>query len=464
MRNLPEKVAAALEKLRSESPPPPYIILRTIHGGYYVYKDLISKDNAKGKKKLSSEYIGRITDDGVFIKRAVTKDDELENARAIIESHGGTVTLSEKRGGMEPAKMLPPNKIDNEILTILSMNARATLPFIAKRVGLSVSAVDNRIRHLEKKYGIEYITEIDVEKLGYLKFVILVRFVDEIPTSVELNEVIKAESRVQLALMLSGGDFNLLMYVVAKTNEEVNLLTRKLMQNTTMAKYSIQMYITPFHESYCFVPLRNEFVDTFVESEVKQDLLLGEELTVKKRVLLEREFAVLKEFNSNSVENFTDIDKKYEFDEGRAQYSYHKLLSNQLLRRPTLSMKKSGVKYIVAIFMRDSNLGQLYATRGPLLKSIIRDTKTVVNQYLLVGDIGAPYGALLFLPVFDDDVVDATIREILKTKGIVIKTEIVTNILVGKFCYRRFDNAHSLQSEILAEDYGMKTLPKVTYS
>ncbi len=464
MQILPDKIRNALEKIRQEYHGPYYIVIRRIKGRYYVYRDLRLWDKERKRRKTVSEYLGRIRDDGAFIRKEISERNEIENAMSIIEAHGGKVMLPENRGAREFRDILTRDEVDNKILTILSMNARATLPFIAKRVGLSVSAVDNRIKQLEKRYEIKYIAEINIEKLGYLKFVILIRFIDKIPASDTLQEVIKTEPRVQLALALSGGDFHVLMYVIAKTNEEVNFLARRLMQNAALSSYSIQMYITPFHESYCFVPLRNEFIDTLREKSNKQDLLFEDDLTSKERMLLEREFAVLKELNTNSAEDFTYIDRKYGFDDGRSQYSYHKLLKDQLLKRPTLTMQKLNTRYIAVIFIKDSNLGELYSTREPLLRNIIKDTETIINHYLLIGDIGAPYGILLFLPVFDNADVDITIRELLKTKGIVIQTEIVTNILIGDFCYRRFDNAYSLQAKILAEDYGMTSLIKTIYS
>ena len=465
MPNLPGKVAAALEKLRADSPPPPYIILRKIHGGYYVYKDLISKDNAKGKKKLSSEYIGRITDDGVFIKRAITKDDELENARAVIEARGGKVILPERTEVAEPARILSPDRIDNEILTILSMNARATLPFIAKRVGLSVSAVDNRIRHLEKRYGIKYIAEIDVEKLGYLKFIIFVKFIGKVPSSDEIRKVMKDEIQIQTVVMLNGEDYDMMLYILAEKNIEVSYLIRDLRSLTSLANYPSRWLITPFYETYNFMPLRENFVDSLKDKLGKNKIdILGEEITKNRRILLNREFAVLKELNSDGRIDFTSIDKKYGFDSGRTQYSYHKLLENGLLKRITITMSNLPVKYIALVFLKNIQSGIFYATRKHLLENIISENDTPVNKYNLVGDIGLPYGILFFFPVFNNGDIEKVKGELSMTEGIELSILIVSGVVIGGFCFRKFDNAYSRQSDALSETFGERHLLKADYS
>ena len=70
---------------------------------------------------------------------------------------------------------------ENRILTTLSMNGRATLKFIGKQIGLTKHPTYRRVRQIEEKYGIKYIAEIDVKKLGYLSFLVLIKFLGKIP-------------------------------------------------------------------------------------------------------------------------------------------------------------------------------------------------------------------------------------------------------------------------------------------
>ena len=462
MVGLPEKVRDAFDRLKEQNTGPHFLVVRKINGRYYVYKELRPWDERKKTWKTVSEYLGRITDDGAFVRKKGSKEDELENAKAIIEAHGGKVTLPEKEEGQKIEMVLTPDETDRKILTILSMNARATLPFIAKRVGLSVSAVDNRIRHLEKQYGIKYIAEIDVERLGYLKFIILVKFIEKIPVLGELKQIVREEPRIQLAVSLSG-EYDLLIYLLAEADRDVTYLSRDILSSTFLKDYPLKWNIAPFLETYNFVPLRDDFLDTLRTTPIKRKILIEEELTDKKKNILKREFAILKELNSNGKIDFIDIDRKYKFDVGRAQYSYHKLINDGLLTRITINAEGLPIKYIALLFVSFIDFKQFYATRGAFLQNIIKETDTPINQYNLVGDIGIPFGSLLSIPVFDNVSLGGMKKEIERTKGIEVNTAIVTEILVGDFCYRKFDNSHSRQIKTLVEKYGIKPLEKTSY-
>ena len=68
----------------------------------------------------------------------------------------------------EQITVVPIDDKDKDILNVLLRNSKYSLREIAKRVGLSVATVMNRVQRLEKKGVIEeYCTNINYEKLGY---------------------------------------------------------------------------------------------------------------------------------------------------------------------------------------------------------------------------------------------------------------------------------------------------------
>ena len=74
----------------------------------------------------------------------------------------------------------------------------------------------------------------------------------------------------------------------------------------------------------------------------------------------------------------------------------------------------------------------------------------IANKYGLVGNVGAPNGSIVFLPITAsnpiDNVVETVYREL---QGSIVKSMIVTDVLVGSLCYRRFDNNYSRQYNTL---------------
>ena len=143
MAGIPSTVTRTFERLRGESKVKIY--LKQIGGRYYVYKESGTWDKEKKKTRVKSEYLGKILDNGTYIKKMTAYTDELERAKALILERGGNIVWPERKDGVEEAGLLAPapveaNEIDTKLLMALSMNARTSFAHIGKLVGLSPSA------------------------------------------------------------------------------------------------------------------------------------------------------------------------------------------------------------------------------------------------------------------------------------------------------------------------------------
>ncbi|MDE1824632.1 MAG: AsnC family transcriptional regulator, partial [Candidatus Micrarchaeota archaeon] len=199
MKQFPPKVLEVFENLKKKYPP--RLDLKLIKGRYYVYKERGMWLKEKGKNKTISEYLGKITEDGLFVKKKLSANGDFENAKAIIAEHGGKIIWEEKKEQdiMAEEQHLTATAIDLKILTALSMNARIPIPKLAKMVGLNEQTAYSRIKSLEEKLGIKYILEIDIEKLGYIQYLVLIKFEEASLTAEELKKVIGDNPRIQFA-------------------------------------------------------------------------------------------------------------------------------------------------------------------------------------------------------------------------------------------------------------------------
>jgi DNA-binding Lrp family transcriptional regulator len=353
--------------------------------------------------------------------------------------------------------------IEQEVLKILSMNARASFNFIGNRIGTSAQQAYRIVKKLEKKYGIKYLAEIDVEKLGYIKFLVLAKFSGDIPTEKEVKEIFDKDPRIQMGMMLAGRSYDLLFYVLVQNNEEIDELRRELTSNSPLRNYNMILYLTPFYQSYNFVPLRDEFIDTLKERilslRTKKNYPISRE---KQQNMLKREFAILKEWNLDGSTDLRDIDRKYGFEKGRAQYAYYRLLESGLIKRLTITMTNLSIKYISVFSLKIFNYEAFYKTRKRLFEDIISETSTPTNRYLLVGDIGSPFSGLLFLPVFGENDIEVRNEMAKKIRGTRVRIHTTTKIF-GRVCLRKFDNAYAMQTETLSKNYGVPTTPKENY-
>jgi hypothetical protein len=68
--------------------------------------------------------------------------------------------------------------------------------------------------------------------------------------------------------------------------------------------------------------------------------------------------------------------------------------------------------------------------------------------------VETPKGGILIMPVFKEGEFEATLEGMLKNMdGVEVKTMLISSMLVGKLCYRHFDNDYSRQAELLVNQY-----------
>ncbi len=444
MAETPDVILNTYKRVSNEYPS--FIALKRINAKYYLYSQTTRYDKKEKKQKTVSKYLGRITAEGVFIKKSRTSEkDDLEIAKAVIEAHGGKVVLPETAGNnvQVAAKNFVLDEIDNRILTVMSMNARASAAFIGAHVATKRSVVESRIKKLEKEYEIKYVAEINTEKLGYSRFLAFSKFLGKIPMIDTIKTAIETIPNVQLVATLKG-KYDLLVYILAKNNEELSIILTNIEQG--LSTYKMEWYSSYLHETYNFVPVRDEFLE-LVKGDLKQ-----------------REYNLLREFNNNGNKEFAKIDKRYAQEHGRSSYAYYGLINNGLLKRITINMCTTPIKYVGVIYASFLNRDKFDKNREKLLKNMIEEVKSPATKYILVGDVGMPRGVILFAPVFLEGDLERDQEELERLElGVALETYIVSKVIVGSFCFRKFDNGHSRQYDILVEKYGIPKRPYLNY-
>ncbi len=438
MINLPPRVKAQFLRLKKENKR--YIEIKHIKNYYFVYQSTSRWDKEKKKPVKVPTYLGRITNTGEFVPAKKKKPrNQFQQPAPVSEQ---TISDEGQKTLETAVKEEKKYKHESIFLTALSMNGRISMSVLGKMVSLKETAVSNQIRKLEKRHNIKYTAEVDVTKFGYTQFLVTVKFLDESPKLEELKDILSKDPRVQLGLATKG-DFNLAIYALAKDSEEINDLVAALREKI----HHRSIWVTsPLQEGYGFVPLRVEFLDLL------------------KDKLLIREYAVLKELVINGKIDFSEIDRMYNFDVGRAQYSFYKLKEREVIKRITISMQNLPIKYVGIILKTIVDRDKYIENREKSLSDITRDTGKNLNAYLLVDDIISPDGVILYMPIFNDGDLESVVESISDFNlGIRIKTLIVSNKLIGDFCYRHFDNAYAIQTEVLVKNFGLKILPKINY-
>ena len=202
---LPAKVLGTLNELRKRHSH--YVDIKIINRRCYVYESTSSWDKERKKVKKTAKYLGKITLDGIFVP-SVPRQRGLEAALVEGRTEGSALQRRVYRKRIERV-----GKYEKDILTTLSMDGRTTVSEIASRIGLKNTAAEWHRKNIEEKYGIRYIAEIDIGKLGYLTYIILIKFENKRPGINEARRELEKEASIQL-VMMTYGKFDIIMYML----------------------------------------------------------------------------------------------------------------------------------------------------------------------------------------------------------------------------------------------------------
>ncbi len=449
MSTVPTSIKLVFDELRKKEKL--HFVLKKINGKYYVYAQSTMREPSTKKVKTISTYFGRITEDGALLKKHAGKDIELENAKAIIEAHGGSVSLPSTTEQRE--QFLSEDQLDAKLLRMLSMNARIEQKEMAKRVELKEGALRNRIADVEARYGIRYTAEIDTSKLGYRSYFVFAKFDDEKPSKEALKSAIEREGRVQFAA-LTTGIYDLIIYLLAESDAEISNTIGRIRANYSINEFSSEWFATPLYEVYGFVPLRALFFDVLKERVWHRTKGRS---TTKPDEIFQREFILLKELNANGVEPFLTIDKKYQLGKGGARYTYLSLKEKGIVKRITVTYTKPPSKFN-AIFILDIVIRKNFdKTRANLMHFTIEDRYNFINKISFAADIKIPNGVLYVAPIIEEDDF-VSFEEDIKNRisGIKLTSLIITDVFIGELNTRRFDTVHSTQYDHLISYYKEK--------
>ena len=449
----PEKVIERFERLRNELPFP--ITIFKVAGHYYVVRQEYSRDEKGNVLRRKPEYIGSITPDGLFKFKRTGTESELEIAKAILKEHGEKILPREQTTEESNGKKVETSIIENDILTNLTMNARMPIEMLAENVGIPPRRAAYLKASLERNLNISYIPDVRLTKIGFLEFMIFVKFTRGSPEPNAVKADLSSIGEIQFAAFTSG-IYDMLLFVIAESNENLAEVVRKIKGVPSLTSISSLWDISYFYKTKSFVPLREEamqIISAKVWRRTKERPRPG------YTDLLESEFKAIKALVRNGAAKFASIESDEGIVRGGARHAYDRLMQREILPRVTISIDGIGVKSNGIIIMRITNEKLFQESRKRLLEFIMEEKKNyIINRFSLVGDTSNPEGVIFFIPITEGNELEKTVSEMNATvKGIKLKKLSTTSIILGKIAYRRIDPQYTTQYAKLVSDYGMKS-------
>ncbi len=451
---VPKGVVEALERLRMDSPY--YLALSNIHGKYYVYAQTSVREG--GRVKTLAKYVGRITHDGRFLScggrtgkaqdrkgAEAVRGNDGKAARPPAPDYSGLAEMRERRRQMDDGT-------DRKILMALSMNGRIEVPYIERIMGISGVNTYARIKRLERDFGIRYTAVIEPKAIGFDEYIAFVKFNDSVPPRKEVMEAIEKIPNIQFATMTSGS-FDIMLYFLVDRRAPENEDTMRRIRREVVGTHNAKWRIVPFCRTYGYIPLRKEFFDEVLKKRVWHKT--KENPQPKHDQITNREYAVIRELALDGKTNFKEIDERYGFDEGRAQYTYHQLRARRVILRVTLDMRSMPVKYNSIILGEETNEQAASASDKDFLIHLISDTPGPTNKYSLTGYTYAEGSWMLVSPIFHDGDEDAIKGELERLRGLQLHYLVGTSPVLGSICMRKYDNACLNHNTVLKERFNI---------
>lgn len=426
---IPKQVLARLNELRKNSKFG--VTLNKIHGEYfaYEYKDVI--ESATGKRKRNVFYLGKIGEDGTFVKRVRSmtggKPSTMEE---YLESKYG-------KGNEVIDRYAAPSQKDLNILMAMSSDGRASSVGIARKLSLKPSTVGYRMKRLKQIYRIKTTIDIRPTTFGFQRFMVLAKFNSAKPSSNVLKEILGEEPRIQLALLTSG-DFDLIIYFVAEDIENVEKMLYRIRSDKRIAYLDSVWNVSYLYEYYgWYVPTREKFFE-LLENRVWHRT--KDSPRRRPNELLPSEYLVMKEMSKDASRKLAEIDNQYGLTKGNADYTYKKLLKNETIQSCTICLENPHIKYAAFVYAEQYNIGLFNDSKKEYQETITHEFARPTNRVSYLADVSSPYGSAFITPIYEDGSLEALINEINPgKKGMKIKSAVITNTLLGRIGFRKFN-------------------------
>ncbi|EQD48247.1 transcriptional regulator, AsnC family [mine drainage metagenome] len=433
---LPEPVAETLERMNRNRERK--ITVGMVKGRYYTFDTKTVYSEEKGRNITVTLYLGKIESDGKFIPARHKKG--LTNVNTVTE-----LINEMKKSPID--EFLHPSKIDNDILEMLSADGRVATSKIAEETRLSSSAIAYRIKRLEKKYGIRYTLEFGPRPFNFFRFVVFVRFLHHVPQVKDMQELLEREPTIQFAALVKG-KYDLFMYIMAENTHDLEGKVYNIRTNRVFSAYKSFWSVSYVTYAYGYVPLRKEFIEL-----LKDKVWHRTKETPRRKPdwILERDYLILKELNENGRESFADMDNKLGLKSGASDYTYYKLVNDKVIYRVTINMLSLPMKYTLLMRCPQVNISSFDVHRDEYRSHVIERTDTPTNRYILIGDIGAPYGLLHIKPIYNERMEDAVDELKRYTREDRVETHVITDVLVGSLGFRKIPKEITYQYKALVK-------------
>ena len=309
------------------------------------------------------------------------------------------------------------------LLTEMYKDSRRSLKELGRELHISYHTISRTLSQLEEKYKLAYTLDLDIKKLGFSEgLVITVKF-EEKPEFEYLKQRFEKDPFVQDAY-LAEGDFDLLLYIVGLTPEDLMVWQWKLRIELRKYKPLLKMSTVEAY-GFGFFPLRNALIE------------ISEKLSPSEK-------KILKELNENSRTKLKTLVLKSKVTQMKTIYAIQRLKQDQIIKKFTCLTQEPS-KHIFLAFAINFLPDEIHKKRLIVFwNNLVKENMhAATSDYSLECDVVGAYDTVYVCTFENGEHLSAMGPDLHKAlfSGELLRIEkgVLTGVLVGKWPFHLDD-------------------------
>ncbi len=353
-------------------------------------------------------------------------------------------------------KIINPDKRQQmklDILKLLSVDGRASIQDMAKKLGVPKTTAYNLFLEVEKEYGLKFVPEININQIwkyelvklsregskreilsktidkmhdiGFEEYVIFIKFLGKIPLENEIRTALESSYIPQFAAIVRG-TYDLVVYGVCRSYRDIDSLVISV--GNKLKYYDFRAEVNRIERTFGYFPIRSELIKQFSISDNYKNLMFN--LNKNGRMELKK----VEENNPSKSQN----------------YNLEKLKKTGILNRITYYETKP--KNVINAIIRFSVINHAKFSNSKIkwFTDFVNSNKNSHNEYVLICDISNPQGVLIFCSFENNQKAESFFSQIKNSlNGVEFEYITMSVTLLGNKGIRNFDTTYTDQNKEL---------------
>ena len=348
-----------------------------------------------------------------------------------------------------------------KLLRLISADARISIQELARRMGVATHQAHDMLTELSKEYGLMFVPEIDIERIGKFEFlkdarlrtkrgilaealeephevgfgeyVVLLKYTGKKPSDDEILKAVGASYIPQFICRLNG-NYDVFIYAVARSYEKALAFAEEMQGK--LKRYNVVTHVNRVWMSFGYFPASKSLLEQFDIFDSYKSLLIG--------------------LNEGGRAAFSMIGEKWRKEASQMTYAYERLVMTQILKRVTYFETKPKNRLSALLSIKVTNREKFNGSKAKWISRLSTEYGKRENECTFMCNIPSPNGMLVIVSVENAKRLGRFMQIASSSlRGAVIEKMQIKGIVLGRLGIRDYDILSVLpSSKRIVRQYG----------